>query len=72
MKISLEALEHWGFVVAMAVFSFMAYTDYSRDGDRISLAHAVAMAMAMAMLAILATYFRSFHKWEEKEHGGES
>ena len=25
MKISLEALEHWGFVVAMAVFSFMAY-----------------------------------------------
>ena len=52
----------------MAVFSFMAYTDYSRDGDRISL----ALAVVMAMLAILATYFRSFHKWEEKEHGGES
>ena len=65
MKISLEALEHWGFVVAMAVFSFMAYTDYSRDSARISLALAVVMAM-------LATYFGSFHKWEEKEDGRES
>ena len=46
----------------------MACTDYSRDGDRISL----ALAVVMAMLAILATYFRSFHKWEEKEDGGES
>lgn len=68
MKVSFEALEHWGFVVAMAAFSFMAYTDYSRDGDRISL----ALAVVMTLLAILATYFRSFHKWDEKEDGGES
>ena len=63
MKISLEALEHWGFVVAMAIFSFMAYSDYSRDGDRISL----ALAVVMAMLAILATYFRSLHRWKKDE-----
>ena len=68
MKVSLEALEHWGFVVAMVAFAFMAYADYSRDGDRISL----ALAVVIAVLAKLATYFRSFHKREEKEGGAET
>ena len=62
MKISLEALEHWGFVVAMAVFSFMAYTDYSRDGDRISL----ALAAVMTVLAMLAVAFRPSREREGK------
>ena len=62
MKVSLEALEHWGFVVAMAAFSFMAYTDYSRDGDRISL----ALAAVMTVLAMLAVAFRPSHEREGK------
>ena len=68
MKVSLEALEHWGFVVAIAAFSFMAYTDYSRDGDRISL----ALAVVMAALAIPATKFRFFHKRGDKEEISET
>ena len=68
MKISLEALEHWGFVVAMVAFAFMTYADYSRDGDRISL----ALAVVMAVLAILATKFRCFHKREDKEERSET
>ena len=68
MKISLEALEHWGFVVAMVAFAFIAYADYSRDGDRISL----ALGVVMAVLAILATKFRFFHKREDKEERSET
>ena len=45
----------------MLVFAFMAYSDYSRDGDLINLGFSVVLTV----LAILATYFRSFHKWEE-------
>ena len=63
MKNSLEAMEHYGFVTALLAFAFMAYSGYSRDGDLINLAFAVALTV----LAILATYFRSFHKWEEDE-----
>ena len=65
IKGSLEAAEHWAFVIAMAVFSFMAFTDYSRDGDRISL----VLAITMTVIAILATYFRSFYKWKDDEDG---
>ena len=35
MKVSFKALEHYGFVVAMLAFAFMAYSDYSKDGDLI-------------------------------------
>ena len=63
MKVSLEAMEHYGFVAAMLAFAYMAYTDYSRDGDPISL----ALAVVLIVLAVLATYFRSFHKWKEDE-----
>ena len=63
MKVSFGTLEHYGFVIAMAAFACMAYSDYSRDGDSISL----ALAAALIVLAVLATYFRSFHKWKEDE-----
>ena len=63
MKVSLEAMEHYGFVIAMMAFAFMAYSGYSRDGDLINLAFAVVLTV----LAILATYFRSFHKWDADE-----
>ena len=63
MKVSLEAMEHYGFVAAMLAFAYMAYTDYSRDGDPISL----ALAVVLIVLAVLATYFRSFNKWKEDE-----
>ena len=63
MKNSLEAMEHYGFVVAMLAFAFMAYSGYSRDGDLINLAFAVVLTV----LAILATYFRSFYRWKKDE-----
>ena len=63
MKVSFKALEHYGFVVAMLTFAFMAYSDYSRDGDLVNLAFSVVLAV----LAILATYFYSFHKGKEDE-----
>ena len=63
MKVSFKALEHYGFVVAMLAFAFMAYSDYSRDGDLVNLAFSVVLAV----LAILATYFYSFHKGKEDE-----
>jgi len=63
MKGSFAALEHYAFVIAMLSFAVMAYMDYSRDGDRINLAFAVVLTA----LAILATYFRSFHEWKEDE-----
>ena len=61
MKVSLGTMEHYGFVIAMLVFAFMAYSDYSRDGDQINLGFSVVLTV----LAILATYYRSFHKWKE-------
>ena len=61
MKVSLGTMEHYGFVIAMLVFAFMAYSDYSRDGDQITLGFSVVLTV----LAILATYYRSFHKWKE-------
>ena len=63
MKVSSRVLEHHGFVIAMLAFAYMAYSDYSRDGDPISL----ALAAVLIVLAVLATYFRSFHKWKEDE-----
>ena len=63
MKVSLEAVEHYGFVIAILAFAFMAYSGYSRDGDLINL----AFALVLTVLAILATYFRSFHKGEDDE-----
>jgi len=63
MKVSLGTMEHYGFVIAMLVFAFMAYSDYSRDGDLINL----GVSVVLTVLAILATYFYSFHKWREGE-----
>ena len=64
MKVPLKALEHYGFVVAMLAFAFMAYSDYSRDGDVINL----GLSVVLTVLAILATYFYSFHKEKEDEN----
>ena len=64
MKFSLEAMEHYGFVISMLAFAFMAYSGYSRDGDLINLGFAVVLTV----LAILATYFRSFHKGKEDQN----
>lgn len=63
MKVSLEAMEHYGFVVAMLAFAYMGYSDYSRDGDQISL----ALAAVLIVIAMLATYFHSFHKGKDAE-----
>ena len=63
MKVSREVIEHYWFVIALLAFAFMAYSDYSRDGDLINLAFAVVLTV----LAILATYFRSFYKRKEDE-----
>ena len=63
MKVSLEVIEHYGFVTALLAFAFMAYSGYSRDGDLINLAFAVALTM----LAILAAYFRSLNRWKKDE-----
>lgn len=66
MKVSFKALEHYGFVVAMLAFAFMAYSGYSRDGDLINLGFAVVLSV----LAILATYFRPLHnRKEDKDEG---
>ena len=61
MKVSFKTMEHYGFVIAMLVFAFIAYSDYSRDGDLINLGFSVVLTV----LAILATYFYSFHKGKE-------
>ena len=64
MKVSLEAMEHYGFVVAMLAFAFMGDSDYSRDGDVTNL----GLSAVLTVLAILATYFYSFHKGKEDEN----
>jgi putative effector of murein hydrolase len=61
MKVYREVIKHYGFVIALLTFAFMAYSDYSRDGDLINLAFAVVLTA----LAILATYFRYFYEWKE-------
>ena len=63
VKVASRVLEHHGFVIAMLAFAFMAYSDYSRDGDLINLGFSVVLTV----LAILATYFYSFHKGKEDE-----
>ncbi len=63
MKVSSRLLEHHGFVIAMLAFACMAYSDYSRDGDLVNL----GFSAVLALLAILATYFYSFHKGKENE-----
>ena len=63
LKVSSRVLEHHGFVIALMAFAYMAYSDYSRDGDLVNLAFSVVLAV----LAILATYFYSFHKGKEDE-----
>ena len=63
MKVSSRVLEHHGFVIAMLAFAYMAHSDYSRDGDLVNLAFSVVLAV----LAILATYFYSFHKGKEDQ-----
>lgn len=64
MKISSRMLEHHGFVIAIAAFAYMAYSDYSRDGDLVNLGFSVVLAV----LAILATYFCSFPKGKEDQN----
>ena len=64
IKVSLKALEHYGFVTALLAFAYMAYSDYSRDGDLVNLAFCVVLAV----LAILATYFYSFRKGKEDQN----
>jgi len=63
MKVSSRLLEHHGFVIAMLAFACMAYSDYSREGDLVNL----GFSAVLALLAILATYFYSFHKGKENE-----
>jgi hypothetical protein len=52
MRVSLGAIEHFAFVTFMMTFAGMAYMDYARDGDRLSL----ALAVTMAALTALSTY----------------
>ena len=52
MRVSLGAIEHFAFVIFMMTFAVMAYMDYSRDGDKLSL----ALAVTMVTLAALSTY----------------
>ena len=63
MRVSLEAMEHYGFVVAMLAFAYMGYSDYSRSGDQISL----MLAVVLIVIAMLATYFYSFRKGKGAE-----
>jgi hypothetical protein len=64
MRVSSRVLEHHGFVIAMLAFAYMAYSDYSRDGDLVNLGFSVVLTV----LAVLATYFYSFHKEEEGDN----
>ena len=52
MRVSLGAIEHFAFVIFMMTFAGMAYMDYARDGDRLSL----ALAVMMGALTALSTY----------------
>ena len=52
MRVSLGAIEHFAFVTFLMTFAGMAYVDYQRDGDRLSL----ALAVTMGALTALSTY----------------
>ena len=52
MRVSLGAIEHFAFVIFMMTFAGLAYMDYARDGDRLSL----ALAATMGALTALSTY----------------
>ena len=52
MRVSLGAIEHFAFIIFMMTFAGMAYMDYARDGDRLSL----ALAVTMGALTALSTY----------------
>ena len=52
MRVSLGAIEHLAFVIFMMTFAGLAYMDYARDGDRLSL----ALAVTMGALTALSTY----------------
>ena len=51
----------------MMTFAGMAYMDYSRDGDRLSL----ALAVTMAALTALSTYLWFSQRANECEGDGE-
>ena len=52
MLFSLGEIEHFAFVIFMMTFAGLAYMDYARDGDRLSL----ALAVTMGALTALSTY----------------
>ena len=52
MRFSPGTIEHFAFVIFMMTFAVMAYRDYSRDGDSLSL----ALALTMGALTALSTY----------------
>ena len=63
MRVSLGAIEHFAFVTFMMTFAGMAYMDYARDGDRLSL----ALAVAMGALTALSTYLWFLQRPNESE-----
>ena len=67
MRVSLGAIEHFAFVTFMMTFAGMAYMDYARDGDRLSL----ALVVAMGALTALSTYLWFLQRPNESEGGEE-
>ena len=65
MRVSLGAIEHFAFVTFMMTFAGMAYMDYQRDGDRLSL----ALAVTMVTLTALSTYL--WFSQRSKDCGGD-
>ena len=63
MRVSLGAIEHFAFVTFMMTFAGMAYVDYQRDGDRLSL----ALAVTMVTLTALSTYLWFSQRSDECE-----
>ena len=63
MRVSLGAIEHFAFVIFMMTFAGMAYVDYARDGDRLSL----ALAVTMVALTALSTYLWFSQRSDECE-----
>jgi hypothetical protein len=68
MRVSLGSIEHVAFVTFMMTFAGMAYMDYARDGDRLSL----ALAVAMGALTALSTYLWFLQRSNECEGDDES
>ena len=63
MRVSLGAIEHFAFVTFLMTFAGMAYVDYQRDGDRLSL----ALAATMVTLTALSTYLWFSQRSDECE-----